>query len=73
MFFPLPPHILNMGEGLARAGTGTDPGPAAGAAGSNGLSVLDMFGAVMPRELDSAPPFPGSGALQWEPDSRMNP
>ena len=49
-FFLLPPPILGLGEGLARAGT--DLGPAAGAAGSSRLTVLDMLGAVMPREPD---------------------
>ena len=49
-FFQQPPPAFFVGNELARAGT--DRGPAAGAAGSGRPTVLDMFGAVMPRELD---------------------
>ena len=49
-FFLRPPPALSLGGELARAGT--DRGPAAGAAGSGRLTVLDMLGAVMPREFD---------------------
>ena len=49
-FFQGPQPVLRAVGGLARTGTGQ--GPAAGAAGPERLSVLDMLGAVMPQEPD---------------------
>ena len=49
-FFQPPEPVLRAVGGLAR--TGTNQGLAAGAAGLVRPSVLDMLGAVMPREPD---------------------